>query len=147
MEKEAVLSKCKPNMAYAFDCYEDLSDVNDSMELESGQIIAELNRLYHRVELRVVGDVRVVYKDEVYKSVSQMPDELVQLFHWEKAWENEDVYIDDNNWFEVLIYKDSGLWTGYGEVVECEGMSPADIECLLNDCLYEYLEAEKREEE
>ena len=140
MERAVFFSRYIPNRAYAFNLYEDLSDINDSMELESGQVIAELCSQYHKVELLVAGEVRVVYKDDVYKSISQMPEELVRLFHDEKAWLNKDVYIDNNNWFEVVIYEDNGKWTGYGEVVDCEGMNPEEIETLLKECLKDYLE-------
>jgi len=139
----------------------DLSGINTSMELDSGQ---ELARLYDGdlcTTLKVVGDVRVIYKDEIYKAPSQFPEELMKLFHDGKADSKHGVEIAFNNWFEVFVWKvgkdDKGNETldfaGLCDVVEAEGNTPDEIRGLLADCIKECRaaiaeqEAEKAEQE
>lgn len=126
-----------------FECYIDLTDINDSMELESGQEIARYEKDGFVVTLEVHGDVRVIYDDTSYRSVHSMPEELIEMFHNGTAGTNPDVYIDMNNWFEVFFWerKDNILvWTGLSDVVDYEKSSPEELESLLKDCYTDYLE-------
>lgn len=123
----------------------DLSGINTSMELDSGQ---ELARLYDGdlcATLKVVGDVRVIYEDELYKAPSQFPEELMKLFHDGKADSEHGVEIAFNNWFELHIWKvgkdDKGNekldFAGLCDVVDVEGNTPHEIRGLLADCIKE----------
>lgn len=126
-----------------FKCNIELSDINDSMELESGQEIARLEENGYAVTLEVQGDVRVVYKDVAYRHAGAMPDELLKLFHDGKAYESEDVYVDMNNWFEVFFWEKKGdklVWTGWSDVVDCEGMNEKELEGFLIDCMNDFTE-------
>lgn len=123
----------------------DLSNINTSMELDSGQ---ELARLYDGdlcATLKVVGDVRVIYEDEIYKAPSQFPEELMKLFHDGKADKNHGVEIAFNNWFEVFVWKvwkdDKGNekldFAGLSDTVDVERNTPGEICGLLADCIKE----------
>lgn len=139
----------------------DLSDINTSMELDSGQ---ELARLYDGdlcATLEVRGDVRVLYEDELYKAPSQFPEKLMKLFHDGKADSYHGVEIAFNNWLEVFVWKvvkdDKGNekldFAGLSDVVDAEGNTPDEIRGLLSDCIKECRaaiaeqEAEKAERE
>lgn len=123
----------------------DLSDINTSMELDSGQ---ELARLYDGdlcATLEVVGDVRVIYKDEIYKTPSRFPEDLMKLFHDGKANSEHGVEIAFNNWFELYVWKvmkdDKGNekldFAGLSDVVDAERNTPGEICGLLADCIKE----------
>lgn len=123
----------------------DLSNINTSMELDSGQ---ELARLYDDdlcATLEVRGDVRVLYEDELYKAPSQFPEELMKLFHDGKADSYHGVEIAFNNWLEVFVWKvvkdDKGNekldFAGLSDVVDAEGNTPDEIRGLLSDCIKE----------
>lgn len=123
----------------------DLSGINTSMELDSGQ---ELARLYDGdlcATLKVVGDVVVFYKDEIYKTPSQFPEELMKLFHDGKADNKHGVDTAFNNWFEVFVWKvvkdnkgnDKLDFAGLCDVVDAEGNTPDEIRGLLADCIKE----------
>lgn len=122
----------------------DLTDINDSMELDSGQEVARYDKDDFCVTIEVKGSVRVIYKDEVYKTASKMPDELLKLFHDGKADDNPGVYIDMNNWFESLFWKRNEKneleWTGFSDVEYCEGLEPKTLEKYTKDCYDSYLE-------
>lgn len=113
----------------------DLSGINTSMELDSGQ---ELARLYDGdlcATLKVVGDVIVFYKDERYKAPSQFPEDLMKLFHDGKADSEHGVKIAFNNWFELYVWKvvkdDKGNekldFAGVCENVDAERNTPDEI--------------------
>lgn len=96
-------------MRYTIIVADFLAEINDSMELDSGQVVATLETNDLLIEIRVEGYVRVVFNNAVYAASSQMPQELIDLFHnggeeYEKALEDGRLYIDDNNWFEVAIF-------------------------------------------
>lgn len=122
-----------------YKCYIDLTDINDSMELDSRQIVAELTDGEYSASLEVNGEVRVTYNGTTYKCASQMPEELIKMFHNGNFY--KDVYVDMNNWFEVFIDK-NGKWTGYSDVCDCEGMNPTEIEGFLKDCIDVYIKEE-----
>ena len=120
----------------------DLTNINDSMELDSEQEVARYDKDHFCVTLEVRGSVRVIYKNEVYKSASQMPDELLQLFHDGKADEEHEVYMDMNNWFESFFWewdeKKKLVWTGFCDVEDCGGLNPEKLEKYLKDCYDSY---------
>ena len=127
--------------ATIFESHIDLSNINNSMELDSGQEIARLDKGNYVVTLEVCGAVRVVYKDCTYKAASQMPEKLIQMFHnWKPEYE-EVVFVDDNNWFEMFIWQkgDDGnlIWLGFSEVCDSEGADAASLRKDLEDYLNE----------
>ena len=146
-------------MKYNFTIADFLLGINDSMELDSGQIVATLETSDLLVEIRVEGYVRVVFNDEVYKASSQMPQELIDLFHnggeeYEKALEDGRLYIDDNNWFESFIYyknpnykskdKESAKWLfddAWCDVLDGGWKSETDVINTLLELAKEYKKA------
>lgn len=122
----------------------DISNINDSMELDSGQEIAYLKKGPYMVTLEVCGEVKVRYKNRTYKTASRMPEELIQQFHNGTAYENEDfVDIIFNNWLETFIWEKEGdeyECTGISDVSYYEGCTAEDIESGLEDYLDKYIE-------
>ena len=118
----------------------DLSNINDSMELDSGLEIARLDKGKYAVTLEVCGSVRVLYKDNIYRNASNMPEELIQMFHnWRPEYE-EIVDCGMNNWFELFLWeKDKNeelYWLGVSDVCDA-GKSDATT---LRKVLEEYLD-------
>jgi len=92
-----------------FNCYENLEECKDSMLFDYGTNIASLsleapNGKIYSVDLMVDGEVYVEYDDDYYRNASDFPEELYNMFVDGTAYDSDDVYIDDNNWFEVLFY-------------------------------------------
>lgn len=125
-----------------FKSYTDLSNINDSMELDSGFVRAELKKDNYMLELRTCGEVRVDFEDERYTCASNMPDELIELFHNGKAYTDERVNIIENNWFEVFLYEwEDGvwIWSGQSDVWDCEGMSADELKGEMESMLDEWV--------
>ena len=110
------------------------SSLHDSMQMDSGITLAELKVNSVEVSLRVCGDVRVVYKDDVYRGAKDMPEELLDKFASGTAYNDPDIVIDMNNWFETFIYID-GVYAG-GDVVDVDGETEWSLLTSLYDiCL------------
>lgn len=127
--------------------YIDLSEVNDSMELDSETIIAELREGDVTVSLEVHGDIRVIFDGQVYRYPSEFPDELMEMIHNGSYDTNDRVEVGANNWFELFV--DNGNCNEEAELVDCEGYTPDQVAELLIDTYIEYikrvsLENEKR---
>ncbi|MCR5669649.1 MAG: hypothetical protein K6G10_01470 [Butyrivibrio sp.] len=109
-----------------FECQTDCSNITDSMLLSSGTKIASIKANGQECTIEVRGDVRVNFKREddgyldVYKDVSKMPKELVEMIRDGSYLDSDRVYIGDNNWFEIF-YKD------YTELIDCEGEGPEQL--------------------
>ena len=92
-----------------------LKDINDSMELDSGEgYLAYLKntiltrsgkKITVKASVRVQGDVRVRFKGQWYRSASSMPKELIECYHdgSDPAMLDPDYYVDNNNWFEEFV--------------------------------------------
>jgi hypothetical protein len=144
--------KCK------FSVEDFLLGIHDSMELDSGQCVASLEvNDSILVTINVEGYVRVVFNDVAYKASSQMPDELTDLFHEGKAYDDERVYIDNNNWFEAFIYyknpdynpkdKKSVKWLYDNcwstDVLDGDWKDEADVFSTMMELAKDYLQAHK----
>lgn len=129
-----------------FQSYVDMTDINNSMELDSGIEVARLTRTTQKgvlvATLEIRGDVRVYYKDGTYRCASQMPEELLAMLHDWKPEYSESVNVVNNNWPEVFLWTKEGdelVWTGESDVADAEGMTAAEIERLLSDYIDECL--------
>lgn len=116
-----------------------LDTINDSMELDSGTTIADMNLSdksdkWH-LHIGVYGDVVVDYKDERYKSSSRMPEELIQLFHDGNANSENGVEIIMNNWFEIFIDRNGVNLNS--EVIDCIA-KPNELLIYLFETYLEY---------
>lgn len=136
-------------MEYKFTVHPVLLEVKSSMELDSGTLLASLEAGNVIVELEVRGDVRVEYQDDIYKAACQFPEELLKAFHDGSAFNDPDVRIIDNNWFELGVYEKKGgkrVWTDYSTVDEEEDYdSVADVFSGMLAFLNEYLEVSASE--
>ncbi len=141
-----------------FKVYESLVNVKDSMELDSDQTLAsaEFDNGY-TMTLEVRGAVKVYYDETenndseyeaYYTRPSEFPKSLKELIHNDPAWWtlNENVYISENNWFELFLWDEKG---GYivSDVVDAEGQSDDEIKSLFLETAKEYLKWMKRGEE
>ena len=115
-----------------------IEDLKDSMLLDSDQEVISFKHKGYDVSVRICGEVRVEYENTRYESASEMPDELIQKFRDGSAYDDPDVEIIDNNWFEVFIDKDGG-WTGYSDVIDLEGDTEEDIISGLKDMVDEFI--------
>lgn len=115
-----------------------LTELKDSMLLDSGQEVLALKYKDYDVSVRVCGEVRVDYKDDRYAAASEMPDELLAKFRDGSAYDDPDVNIIDNNWFEAFIDKD-GAWTGYSDVVDLECDTEDGLASGFRDMVDEYI--------
>lgn len=122
-----------------FNSYIDLSDVNSSMELDSGQEVARLEKGKYVVTLEVRGDVKVQYRDCTYRCASNMPEELIQMFHeWKPEYEKV-VNCVMNNWFELFLWEkgEDGMlhWSGISDVCDAENEDKESIRKSLEEYL------------
>lgn len=127
-----------------FKSFIDLSKINDSMELDSETVVAELVKDDFMLELRVNGYVDVEFEEDgdttSYSCASNMPDELIEMFHTGEAYEDDRVNIIENNWFELFLYEKKGnMWdyTGSSDIWDCENMTDEELknemECILDE--------------
>lgn len=134
--------------------YEDLENIPDSLLMESDTVIAE----YHNDEtnihlsLQVCGEVKIEYKDSIYEGASEFPQELTDLirngYYDEEGMhhsfeDNPDVYVCNNNWFELFAEDEKGNKTHESWVCDCENYTAADIDSLFMDTEEEILEKRK----
>lgn len=122
---------------FIFHCCDDLADIHDSMEVESGTTLATLHCGDLSAKIEVVGEVRVIFDDTIYKSPARFPEELARAFRDGTAYNDPRIAVANNNWFEVFVY-DCGrpspsVWTGYSDVVDFDGplTAAAVFETLL----------------
>ena len=131
MAKKDILFK---EINFANDCF----NMRDSMCYDSGtralSAIITDNKDTYKVIIETQGAVRVHYKGDIYKSACQMPDELIDMFYRGVAYDKGEVFCDENNWWEVEVYKN-------GEYVDYLGgfmdFSPYDFKDI--DDIKQYL--------
>ena len=94
-------------MDNTFEIYKDLSECQDSMLFDSYERIAKYGNESNYVALDVYGDVRVFYKDEMYRRASEMPQELLDEFKNGTYMNNPDIEVCNNNWFDYIHVLDN----------------------------------------
>lgn len=144
----------------SFYCPTDIGNYGDSMQLDSGQELINLegtkNGYNVEASVRVVGDVRVIFRDQVYRNAGRMPKELLDCYRNHKNPEEiatsdgeeyeTPYYCDMNNWLEkFIVVRDAEgkvVDDSYNEVIDFiddntpEGWKKAllkDIENLFKD--------------
>ena len=129
----------------------DLTSVNDSMELNSNTTCASLTGTLRDgtkfgVHLEVQGYVSVIYKGQFYSCASDMPEELIKLFH-EGGYspEEEDLTVNENNWFELFIEEKGQMVRS--DCVEAGGMDEVEVLDLLVSSYREWRDEIKQEEQ
>lgn len=97
-----------------------LPTIGDSMCFDSGftALSAEVfdGSDKYEVVIKAQGHVKLWWRDMCFKHASSFPDELLEKFRNGTAY--KEVEIDENNWWETLIYKD-GDYIG-GDIFEGE---------------------------
>lgn len=105
----------------------ELSRYTDSMlfdshndEIAYGEF--EIDNVMHVIRLEVNGYIRLYYKDEVFVSPSEFPEELKNLIKTNPLWADDtDIDVRDSNQFEYIIGKkmDNGV-IRYYDGIECD---------------------------
>ena len=121
-----------------FKLYIDLTNIADSMMLDSSQVIAEATICGIEFSLEVRGEVKVAFNpngigngdDDICYAFSEMPEELKELIKSGEVFESDKVYIDNNNWFEIFWNKD-GYWDS--DVIDAENSTEDDIKRIMLD--------------
>lgn len=128
-----------------------IQDIHSSMQLESGQEIAQLIVGDWKLYLEVHGDVRVKWNPDpdgdaddgqIYKSPSQFPDELMDIFaNGIDTNGMKNLEIIDNNWFELFVdYKGRNI---HYDVVDDETWEPVELFSFMYET---YIGFKKQEE-
>lgn len=127
----------------------DLVPTNDSMELNSNTTCARLegelkDGTRFKVLLEVQGKVTVIWKGQLYSCASEMPAELIRLFH-EGGYSpsDEDLSVNENNWFEVFIEENGQMVRS--DLVDAEGMDETEVLDLLVSTYREWRDQIKKE--
>ena len=112
--------------------------LRDSMELDTGTVLAELKTDKYTVKLKVVDEVHVLYNDnpegladegKVYTRPSAFPKSLKRIFsEGLDTEEMKNLRIEESNRFELRVYlsderiPENERWTGFGD-----GVIPEDF--------------------
>ncbi len=125
----------------------DLKNIKDSMQLDSGQVIASLSLDEKTATLEVRGNVKVWWNPdtnaapedgEYYIYPSEFPTELKNIISKNKEWYLDDrLYIAENNWFETFVYTDKNDYCPTAYTVDVEGYDESQIFEILLDALKE----------
>ena len=108
----------------------ELNKLPDSMCFDSGTNICHYENGNDTIGIDVRGYVTVYFEDEIYRHFSDMPKELQELFKNGKAYEDERVVINENNWYEVFF----NLNEDY-DVAEIEECTPKELEDYCKACM------------
>lgn len=131
-------------MADMFQMLNGNEEMLDSMAYDSGEIICSYGDDKEYVQIAIRGDVKVYYKDEIYKYFTNMPEELQEMFKKGQYKKLDRVaHIMNNNWPEWEYYKD-----GYyvcGDVFDAD--TPTSKEVLKNECKILLKECRMEEED
>lgn len=119
-----------------FQVFENLNECIDSL-LFDDTTIAKLETKEYMVTIEVIGDIRLFFKGQLYKCAASYPDELVELLKSGKAYENQDLEICGNNWFEIDIYEVTK--NHERELINDEVLDDIDISTITKDDLKQYM--------
>lgn len=124
----------------------DMTKIVSSMQLDSDQVIATLEKDGYEASLEVRGSVRVFYGEDniLYRYPSEFPQELKELIATNNEWElDSDVFADETNWFEIFVTNPNYTSVPDAIVVDVEGYTPTQIKDLLE----EYIDYAKESDE
>ena len=139
-----------------------LEAIRNSMQLDSGIEIAWLKVDGWKLSLQVLGEVRVTYNPDPdgwfedgqdYRHASDFPPELMKVFsEGMNTADMPNIYIGNNNWFELLVEKEGKFINSDLVDEECfrnevdDKTSPALIFSIMWDTYLEYKEEEEERE-
>lgn len=144
-----------------FECDNDLSKYTDSMLFDSGENIVHAEFMSGEktltLDLEICGDVSVTYKGEVYHRPSDFPEELKELIRanpnrWDivapsgedNDEEDSNIYVNLNNWFEV-IYEFDDYTDGDVFEEDLSKFTPETLKNLLTEWAQGYYEWKEEE--
>ena len=119
----------------------DLRNISDAMLLSSGTVVATYTapKMGINLALRVAGDVNLTYKGQVYRDVSEFPDELKALMTYDNKFrQHPDVNVLNNSWFE-LVQTDNNGNIIEAEVADPENYTEDEIKALFDDKVSEII--------
>lgn len=142
-----------------FESFYDLTKITDSMQIDSDELLAEMEKNGFTATLEVRGDVKVWWNEragdpmegECYTYPSEFPEKLKQLIaggytadegHWTL---DPRLYISENNWFELFVSEPGYETIPDAEVVDVEGLNDKEVFDLLYEAIEERI-ASKRED-
>lgn len=120
--------------------YEDMENIKDSLEFDSGTLIATFEEDGFFLEIGVCGAVKIEYKGVNYKLPSKFPDELKEITRLGGLWDDRNVkhidgydtvHVHENNWYEVF-YGQNERMLDLSDVIDIDGMTP---DKLLAKCI------------
>lgn len=117
-----------------FRLYENTKNIKDSLQFDSGTLIAEYidNDLSARIE--VVGDVRIIFEGDVFKYPSNFSDELKQIVAEGNVYDDERIEVCENNWFELIVIDNTNnteIDMGDDPIIAVEGLTAYELKDLL----------------
>lgn len=125
-----------------FKCLDNLNDCVDSLLLPKDSVIATMkipcqNNHTAICKLHVVGEVKIEFKGELYTSLEDFPNELIQAI--KNNEEERSYFIYNNNWFELLyslydsdgnlIIEDADVWES--PIVSVETLKTELLDALI----------------
>lgn len=114
----------------------DLTEYTDSLLFDTGETIATLEYKNFLIVIDVTGEKKIYFNDEVYTQAFDYPDELIENIKNGHIYDyQEDCYLEDNNWFDVVIFKNKCYI--YDEVFEedlCQ-LTPEKLKKIMIDYL------------
>ena len=122
-----------------FEGYIDLSNIVDSLQLDSDQVICKYVSADKKfqVTIEVRGEVNIDFSptgdfDECdrYKYPSEFPKALKEIIARGEVYNSPYVYISNNNWFELFYWDEEGQFLD-SDVVDVE---KSTFEDLFVDC-------------
>ena len=91
--------------------------LGDSMCYDSGICVltaqVHKNNKNYVVKIETQGHVKIIYDGSMYKSASQMPEELRQKFYNGTAYNSGKLECIENNWWEIVVFDDNGIAAGF----------------------------------
>lgn len=113
-----------------FEKFIDVEKLPDSMCFDSCTDICHYEDGDDTIDIVVRGYVNVEYNGETYRHYSDMPKELQNMFSDGSAYNNDNVIINENNWYEVFYN-----WDEQYAVAEIDGEDTANLEEYCKDCM------------
>lgn len=115
--------------------------VTDSLLLDSGTKVFTARKGPYTLILRVVGDVRILWEGEIYKTPSHFPEDLVNAIREHRLPQDAIAF---SNWYESFFYKNGREVTEpQYEEIDLDTLSEKEIRCWMHDIISE---AEKNED-
>ena len=119
-----------------FEPFEDLTNIQDSMLIDSDTEIARLtldDSVVKYATLEVRGDVNITYGGENYRTPSEFPEELKEVIRKNpNCWDTEcsGIFVGNNNWFEAFLWDENNQYLT-SDCVDAENLSADSIKEML----------------